>query len=471
MTDNNGYPKGWVLSTVGEIYKVLSGGTPSTKVKEYWGGDIPWITSANIHGLKDIRPERTVTQSGIENSATNLVPRGSIIVVTRVSLGKVALADTDICFSQDSQGLLPTDKVLPGYALYYLSWAAREFQSKSRGTTISGITKKQLLTLEFPLPPLPEQECIVAKIEELFTLLEAGVAELQAAKAQLQRYRQAVLKSAVEGELTREWRVAHQSELEPAKKLLARILSERRTKWEAEELAKLRAKGKEPKNDKWQAKYKEPPPPDTEDLPELPDGWVWASVEQIGVVNLGRQRSPKHHTGPYMRPYLRAANITWDGFDLSDVMEMNFPPSDFETYRLEVNDVLVNEASGSRSEVGKPAVWKGQIEDCCFQNTIIRVRSLGPIPTFLYVHFLSDAKTGRFGHIAKGVGIHHLGATRLSAMPMRLPPIKEQQRIVEMVERRLSVADEIEKELDQALARSEQLRQSILKRAFEGKLV
>ncbi len=138
--------------------------------------------------------------------------------------------------------------------------------AKSRGTTISGITKKQLETLEFPLPPRPEQERIVAKIEETFTQLEAGVAELQNAKAQLKRYRAAVLKSAVEGELTREWREAHQGEIEPAEKLLARILVERRKKWEAEG-----GKGK----------YKEPVEPNTDDLPELPEGWIWAAPDQL----------------------------------------------------------------------------------------------------------------------------------------------------------------------------------------------
>ena len=138
----NQIPLSWKWSTVGEIFKILSGGTPSTKVDEYWGGDIPWITSANIHGLEDIRPERTITSEGIKNSATNLVPKGSVIVVTRVSLGKVAIADTDICFSQDSQALLPNEYTLPKYTLYYLSQAAQNFKYRSRGTTISGITKK-----------------------------------------------------------------------------------------------------------------------------------------------------------------------------------------------------------------------------------------------------------------------------------------------------------------------------------------
>ena len=84
----------------------------------------------------------------------------------------------------------------------------------------------------------------------------------------------------------------------------------------------------------WQAKYKEPARLDDTNLPELPEGWCWASVQQIGSVQLGRQRSPKHHNGPHMRPYLRVANVFEDRIDISDVMEMNFTPEEFETYRL-----------------------------------------------------------------------------------------------------------------------------------------
>src|SRR5690606_23228098 len=121
-------PKGWVRTTVGELYQIISGGTPSTKVERYWNGDIPWITSADIRGIKDIRPRRTINQLGIENSAANLVPAGSIIVVTRVGLGKVALTSVPICFSQDSQALVGFNSlVLPDYAAYYLSQAVQIF--------------------------------------------------------------------------------------------------------------------------------------------------------------------------------------------------------------------------------------------------------------------------------------------------------------------------------------------------------
>ena len=119
-------PDRWVLTAVKEVYSIVGGGTPSTRVEEYWQGDIPWISSADIHGPKDIRPRRRITKDAVENSATNLVPEGSLIVVTRVGLGKVALTKTPICFSQDSQALVgSSDFILPDYAIHYLAQAVQ----------------------------------------------------------------------------------------------------------------------------------------------------------------------------------------------------------------------------------------------------------------------------------------------------------------------------------------------------------
>ncbi len=221
--------KGWVWTRVGELYDIIGGGTPSTSVEAYWKGDTPWITSADIQGLKDIKPRRFITKTAIKDSATNLVSAGSLIVVTRVGLGKVALAEVPLCFSQDSQALIKKGDVInENYALYYLSQAVQIFKYKHRGTTIPGVTKKQLAELMVALPPLPEQHRIVAKIEELFTRLDAGVEALRKVKAEIRRYRQAVLKHAFEGRLTEEWRKAHKGELEPASKLLERIKEERK---------------------------------------------------------------------------------------------------------------------------------------------------------------------------------------------------------------------------------------------------
>ena len=107
---------------------------------------------------------------------------------------------------------------------------------------------------------------------------------------------------------------------------------------------------------------------------KLPPGWAQATMSDVAEVHLGRQRSPQHHSGDQMRPYLRSANVTWSGIDLGDVKEMNFDDADFERYRLRNGDLLLNEASGSSNEVGKPAVWRGEIDGCCFQNTLLRIQ-------------------------------------------------------------------------------------------------
>ena len=197
----------------------------------------------------------------------------------------------------------------------------------------------------------------------------------------------------------------------------------------------------------------------------------YVRLADIADVRLGRQRSPKNHVGTRMRPYLRAANITWDGLNLSDVKEMNFTEIESETYELVNGDVLLSEASGSASEVGKPAVWRGEIEGCCFQNTLIRVRSRGPDPNYLRMVFLSDALAGKFAQAAPGVGIHHLGSTRLSNWQVPLPSHEEQRRIVARVKEQLSAIDALQAAIERAQRRSQSLRRAVLERAFRGKLV
>ena len=172
-----------------------------------------------------------------------------------------------------------------------------------------------------------------------------------------------------------------------------------------------------------------------------------------------------------MRPYMRAANVRWEGLDLSDVKEMDFTPAEFETYQLLPGDILLAEASGSADEVGKPAVWNGEVDGCCFQNTLIRVRTEAHLVPFLYYHLLSDARSGALGRAARGVGIHHLGAQRAETWVVGIPPLAEQRRIVAEVERRLSVVQQAEAAVEASLQRAERLRQSILKRAFSGQLL
>ncbi|WP_437296230.1 hypothetical protein [Sorangium sp. So ce426] len=203
---------------------------------------------------------------------------------------------------------------------------------------------------------------------------------------------------------------------------------------------------------------------------DLPPGWISVIASHVSEVRLGRQRSPDKVAGDYLRPYLRAANVTWNGLELSDIKKMNFEPREFETYRLHPGDVLLSEASGSASEVGKPAIWRGEIDGACFQNTLIRIRSQMPLPEYLYYHFLNDARSGRFADAGKGIGINHLGADRISNWVLRLAPLAEQHRIVNKLDELTSRNRRAKEALDAIPALLERFRQSVLAAAFRGDL-
>lgn len=470
-------PPTWATAAVQDLFDIVGGGTPSTTVAEYWTGSIPWITSADIDESHHVTPRKFVSEEGIHNSATNKVPPGSIIVVTRVGLGKVGTAPTELCFSQDSQALLFNKALLdPQYVLLFMGQAVAVFKHISRGTTISGVTKKQLATLQFLLPPLSEQERIVAEIEKQFTRLDAAVAALKRVQVNLKRYRAAVLKAACEGRL-----VPTEAELarkegrsyETGDQLLARILKERRTKWEADQLAKMQASGKPSKNDDWRKKYKEPEPPDDKDLPILPKGWTWGSLGQIAEVQGGIQKQPSRAPHENAYPFLRVANVYRRRLDLSEIHRIEVFGDELSKLRLCAGDLLIVEGNGSPTEIGRMAIWKGEIENCVHQNHIIRARlNSGVLPAYCAAYWNSSLGSSEVARVAGSTsGLYTLSVGKVSKIAIPIPPTGEQERIVNEMERVLATLSEVEPSALSNQRRADRLRQSILKRAFEGKLV
>lgn len=199
--------------------------------------------------------------------------------------------------------------------------------------------------------------------------------------------------------------------------------------------------------------------------------WRCVKVSEIGEVNLGRQRSPKNVSKDYPTKYIRAANITESGIDLSDILEMEFTPKEREKYYLKKNDILISEASGSANQVGKPAIWKNEVDNCCFQNTVIRHRVINNNPEYVYWYYKNLYVNGFFSRNVGGVGINHLGANNFSNFEIHIPDnLSEQSGIVKQIESQLSICETIEKTVNDALAQAEAMRQSVLKKAFEGGL-
>lgn len=198
----------------------------------------------------------------------------------------------------------------------------------------------------------------------------------------------------------------------------------------------------------------------------------YVALASVAEVRLGRQRSPDRANGPHMTPYMRAANVGWDGLRLDDIKEMDFSPDERRTYELQDGDILVGEASGSRAEVGKSALWRCEVQGACFQNTLIRVRvdQTRALPEYVRAHLLRDARSGALANAARGVGIHHLGREALASWPIRLPPLDDQRRIVAHLDACFARTKRAKAALDEVPALLDRLRQSILAAAFRGDL-
>lgn len=204
---------------------------------------------------------------------------------------------------------------------------------------------------------------------------------------------------------------------------------------------------------------------------QLPPGWTTVRVDRVGAVRLGRQRSPDKHTGDHTTKYLRAANIKPAGLDLTDILVMDFTSTERVVFGLRRGDILLTEASGSSSQVGRAALWSGEIADCCYQNTIIRFRPHAVTPEFALTVFRHYAASGTFGRLARGVGIQHLGGSRFAGLAFPLPPMEEQKRIAKVVESRLREIREAGTHLRSALEHLQVQRKEILAAAVNGELV
>ncbi len=332
------------------------------------------------------------------------------------------------------------------------------------------VPKAWLKDSTLPLAPLPEQRRIVAKIESLFAKMDAGVAALKRAEANLKRYRASVLKAAVEGRLTEQWRKENPPS-ETGEEFLARILAERRKRWEAEQLAKLAGKRRKPPKN-WKTKYKEPVRPDARHLPELPDGWCWATVDQVSYgVHYGS--STKTSSGQDGIPVLRMGNIQDGVLNLDRLKYLPPDHSEFPRLLLATGDLLFNRTN-SAELVGKTAVYRGHPDPCSFASYLLRVKMLGPNLSQIVANALNSlhGRAWVASVVSQQVGQANVNGTKLRAFPFPLPPETEQGEILcRSADAINSVTHSTGAINALSLRRAAVLRHAILKRAFEGGLV
>ena len=452
-------PQGWEWARVGDICEAVNG--RAFKPSEWMNTGIPII---RIQNLKDPCAQFNYYQGQIDNKFD--VTEGDLLFAWSgtpgTSFGAHLWGGPKAFLNQHIFNIhFNRFEISPRYLKEVLNQNVSEYVRQAQGGVgLAHITKPKFNDSMIPLPPLPEQHRIVAEIETQFTRLDASVAALRRARANLKRYRASVLKAACEGRMVpteAELAQAEGREYEPASVLLERILAERRARWESQEKRK--------------GKYNEPAPPDTADLPELPEGWVWATVEQTSTrVQYGT--SSKAGFDPADVPVLRMGNIQDGSLDFSDLKYLPAQDKEVQKTLLAPGDLLFNRTN-SAELVGKSAVFKGGLGKACFASYLIRVSfANGFSPDFGCTHINSQQGRRYIGQVrSQQVGQANVNGTKLAAMPLPVPPLAEQHRVVAEVERRLSVVQQAEAAVEASLARAERLRQSILKQAFSGQLV
>ena len=459
-------PDGWATTTLGDVIE-------PRRVK----ADPQAVPDATFVGMEHVEAHTTkllgTTKAGAMKSSANVFKRGDVLYGRlRPYLNKVHQPDFDGLCSGEFVVMPGNDAISGAFLKHRLSaYDFVDFASHLNAGDRPRVDFGQLQSFALALPPRDEQTRIANLLDELLDDLATGVATLERCREKLRLYRASVLKAAVEGDLTADWRSAH-PDAEPASTLLQRILAERRARWEQEQLRTYTEKGKTPPKN-WKAKYKEPVAPELADLPPLPAGWEWVGFDQIGAIQGGLQKSPARAPKRDHFPYLRVANVRRGRLQLDELHRFELTPQELAKLRLETGDVLLVEGNGSRTEIGRCALWNGEVEDCVHQNHIIRVRlATGVLPQ--YVNIFLNSPIGQFAiqqAASSTSGLYTLSVNKVKRLSLPLPPTAEQQAIADCVEGHAAGIEHIDTTLTDKLSSATRLRQSILHQAFTGNLL
>lgn len=477
-------PLGWQESALDDVCQVVRGITFPTNEKRFESAEglIACLRTANVQAIVDWDDLWFVPRRYVKND-DQLVAVDDILISTANSyelVGKVSLV-THTKFASTLGAFISLLRAFKGVDpkfLYYqlssdsIQRSIREMSSTT--TNISNVSGAKLKTLVLRMAPTTEQVRIVAKLEELLSDLDAGVAELKAAQKKLQQYRQSLLKAAVEGALTANWREAQRQQGAPTAtgaQLLARILTERRARWEAKQLAKFKEQGKAPPKN-WREKYPEPVSADASDLPMLPEGWVWASVDQLGEIQGGIQKQPSRTPRENRFPFLRVANVARGELRLQEVHEVELFKGEFDRLVLKTGDVLIVEGNGSLTEIGRCAIWDGSIPNAVHQNHLIRVRPILLAGQWIEAWLNSPRGISKLTDLAATTsGLYTLSVSKIAKIPVPVPSQLEQDMAILRLEDAEAGRVEQLKAIEIGIGQSNAQRQNILRGAFAGKLV
>ena len=410
-------PRSWVWVESHQIAEIVGGGTPRTDdPTNFEGGDVPWVTPADLSGYKDkyiSRGARNITRKGLGNSGASLMPKGTVLFSSRAPIGYVAIAANPLSTNQGFKSFVLRPSIKPDYAYYYLQRAKDLAVELSSGTTFREISGAKAALIPFPVAPIAEQERVVSEIEKQFTRLDAAVVALKRVRANLKRYRAAILKAAYEGRL-----VASTSESSFTAGLVSPV----------------------------------------KDLISEP---------------LANGRSPSSATSG--AKILRLTSMQGNFLDFSEFRFGDLDDLNRNNLRVQEGDIFVARGSGSVHLVGRASLARALPSDyIAFPDTMIRIR-LNPVVVeplyFIYLWNSAVVRSQIEGIARTTAGIHKISQRDIENITLPLVPLVDQRKVIRVLEEKFSIIDAVENTTALDSTRAEHLRQAILKNAFEGKLV
>jgi Restriction endonuclease S subunits len=418
MSEIKDIPKHWKVKKLGEVCHTTSGGTPSRGNNKYYQGNIPWVKSGELDKGLILETEEMISEEAIKNSSAKIFPKGTLLIALYgATIGKLAFLGVDASTNQAICGIYKNENIDSNYLFNYLFYKKPSLVKQGIGGAQPNISQGILKNLEIPIPPLSEQQAIVAKIEELLSDLENGKQQLQTAQQQLKVYRQSLLKWAFEGKLT----------------------------------------NKNVKDG------------------ELPKGWKWVKLgDACNKIQDGSHFSPQiqyDEPGKNRFMYITAKNIRNDYMDFRKLIyvDKEFHDSIYSRCNPEFGDVLLTKDGVNTGEATLNTLHEpfSLLSSVC----IFKTKKNELISSYLKYFIQSPFGNKAILDSMTGTAIKRIVLRKIKDAKIVVPPIKEQQRIVDELESKLTVCDKIEETISQSLQQAETLRQSILKKAFEGKLV
>ena len=407
-------PENWVWVRLGDvILQNIGGGTPSKQEPSYWNGDIPWASVKDLNCDVLTKTIDSITAEGLENSSSNLIPKGTLIICTRMGLGKIALAEIDVAINQDLRAIFLPECLNKHYFYHFY----RTLKMEGKGATVKGITVEELHNTPFPLPPLSEQQAIAEKLTRLLAEIDRLKAEEQSLaslqKAYPQTLRASVLAAAVRGDL-------NERSQEHARDLLLRIQNEKQA---------LQAKGS-------LKKTKALPPVGANEVPfEIPENWVWVRLGDVTDYGIGKQTpSEKIPAGSLI---VEMEDIEKETYRLLDKNRERTPKSSKNSFVA--GDVLY----GKLRPYLKKVVVADESGFC--STEIIPFNGFGKInPQYLMFCMTSPFMLSSVNQLTYGMDMPRLGTNDAKNLLIPLPPLAEQQAIVEKLSALLAEIDALE---------------------------